>query len=84
MAETIIDHLGKGRIEITDSFKQLHEANLLQLNCDKAHQLLGWHPRWNVEQTLSATALWYKNIMAGADAEQITKAQLYEFFPELK
>ncbi len=84
VTETFIDHLGKGRIEITDSYKQLHEANLLQLNCDKAHQLLGWHPRWNVEQTIRATALWYKNIMAGADAEQITKAQLYEFFPELK
>ena len=61
----------------------LHEARLLQLNCDKAHQLLGWYPRWHAEQTLEATAVWYKTIMNGGNAEQITRAQIHEFFPEL-
>jgi CDP-glucose 4,6-dehydratase len=83
VAEIIIGHLGKGHIEIVESQAQLHEARLLQLNCDKAHQLLEWYPRWHVGQTLEATALWYKNIINGGDAEQITRAQIYEFFPEL-
>jgi len=75
--------LGMGRIEVVESKTQLHEARLLQLNCDKAHRLLGWYPRWNAEQTLEATALWYKTIMSGGSAEKITRAQIYAFFPEL-
>ena len=79
----MIDHLGKGRIEIVESQTQVHEARLLQLNCDKAHQLLGWYPRWHAEQTLEATALWYKSMMNGGNAEQITRAQIHAFFSEL-
>ncbi len=83
VAEVIIAHLGKGHIEIVESQIHAHEARLLQLNCDKAHQLLGWYPRWHVEQTLEATALWYKTIMNGGKAEEITRAQINGFFPEL-
>ena len=51
--------------------KTTHEARLLQLNCDKAHQDLGWQPRWGVEKTFAATAEWYKTIMAGGNVEDI-------------
>jgi len=84
VAEIIIRQLGKGSIEIVESETQAHEARLLQLNCEKAHHLLGWYPRWNVEQTTEATAQWYKTIMDGGDAEKITRTQIHEFFPELK
>ncbi len=82
VAEVIVGHIGKGRVEVVESKAQVHEARLLQLNCDKAHQLLGWYPRWHVEKTLEATALWYKTIMNGGDAEAITRAQIEEFFSE--
>jgi len=83
VADIIVGHIGKGRVEVVESQAQVHEARLLQLNCDKAHQLLGWYPRWHVEKTLEATALWYKTVMDGGDAEVITRAQIKEFFPEL-
>jgi CDP-glucose 4,6-dehydratase len=83
VAETIFGHLGKGSIEIVESKEQAHEARLLQLNCDKARQFLGWQPRWSTEKTLKATALWYKTVMSGGSAEQITRTQIYEFFSEL-
>lgn len=83
VAEVIIGHLGKGQIEIVESQIQLHEARLLQLNCDKAHQLLGWYPRWDVAQTLEATAVWYKTMMNGGSAKDITRAQIRAFFKEL-
>lgn len=82
VATTITQHLGKGRVEITGSH-QHHEANLLQLNCDKAHQLLGWHPRWHVDETLVATSEWYKTIMEGGNAETITRIQIKNYFKEL-
>jgi CDP-glucose 4,6-dehydratase len=80
----IIQTLGIGSIEITESELQQHEARLLQLNCDKAHQDLGWKPRWGVDKTFSATAEWYKAFMAGDTVENITRAQIKDFFPELK
>jgi len=83
VADVIVGHIGKGRVEVVASQTQVHEARLLQLNCDKAHQLLGWYPRWHVEKTLEATALWYKAVMGGDNAEAITRAQIHEFFPEL-
>jgi CDP-glucose 4,6-dehydratase len=83
VVEVILGHLGKGRVEISTSDTQVHEARLLQLNCDKAHQLLGWHPRWGVDKTLQETALWYKAIMSGCNAEQVTRSQIRDFFPEL-
>ena len=83
VARSIVQHLGRGRIESTNSQTHPHEARLLQLNCDKAHQLLGWHSRWHVDKTVAATALWYKTALEGGDAESITRAQLRDYFPEL-
>lgn len=83
VASAIIRHLARGRIEIADSEQHHHEARLLQLNCDKAHQLLGWHPRWHVDKTLAATAQWYRAILDGDDAASITRAQLQDYFTEL-
>ena len=83
VATSIIQTLGHGSIEIVGPQDQHHEARLLQLNCDKAHQDLGWEPRWGVEKTFSATAEWYKAVMDGVNVEGITRTQLQDFFPEL-
>jgi len=83
VADSIIQHLGRGRVETTVSQPQHHEALLLQLNCDKAHQLLGWYPRWHVDKTLAATAQWYKVVLEGGDVESITRTQLQDYYPEL-
>ena len=66
-----------------DNRKHEHEAGLLQLNCDKANQLLNWHPRWDIEQTLQATADWYRSFLQGQDVREITNKQIFEYFPEL-
>lgn len=83
VASSIIHYLGRGHIEIANSQQHPHEARLLQLNCDKAYQLLGWKPRWSVDKTLAMTVQWYKAILEGADAELITRTQLHDYFPEL-
>jgi CDP-glucose 4,6-dehydratase len=80
VASKIIHHLGKGKIEITGASDQHHEAMLLQLNCDKSHQILKWEPRWHVEETLKYTAEWYKKVFDGESAEDVTKLQVYKYF----
>ncbi len=83
VASSIIEHLGKGSIEVLNSETQVHEAQLLQLNCDKAHQQLDWYPRWNVDETLKATAQWYKDFLEGGNVEDITRSQLNNYFKDL-
>lgn len=84
VAEYIVGRIGRGSVVVEPDVAKHHEANLLQLNCDKASQLLGWRPKWDVEQTLMATADWYKAVMDGADAAVVTRKQLHNYFEELK
>lgn len=40
---------------------QPHEANLLKLDCSKAHAMLQWKNVWNCKTTLGKTIRWYKS-----------------------
>lgn len=80
VANKLISYLGSGQIECTNTISSLPEAQLLQLNCDKAHQFLGWYPRWTVEKTIEETAEWYKKLLQGEQAENITRTQIDVFF----
>ena len=46
--------------EIDRNIDQLHEANLLKLDCSKAHTLLEWKNIWNSDRTFEKTVRWYK------------------------
>ena len=59
---------------------QPHEANHLKLDSSKAMYMLGWRPRWNIEQALSAVVDWHKNWLKGADAEHFTRDQIEAYF----
>lgn len=83
VADHVVRTLGKGMVVTEGETPVEHEARLLQLNCDKAHQLLGWRPRWGVDKALSTTADWYRAVVDGADPASVTRAQMREYFPEL-
>lgn len=84
VAESVINHFGSGSIVLAhDSTNAVHEANLLQLNCDKANQLLSWYPRWDVEKAIEMTSSWYKKtIVDGLNPEVVTFEQIREYFGE--
>ena len=82
LANKIIEQWGGGRIEIDKSGAIFHEARLLHLNCDKAHQLLGWRPHWHFERTIMETVRWYLEIQAGTPASDITRRQINEYFAD--
>ncbi|MFA6195037.1 MAG: CDP-glucose 4,6-dehydratase [Sulfurimonas sp.] len=46
--------------EINYDPNQLHEANLLKLDCSKAHILLKWKDVWDNDTTFLKTVKWYK------------------------
>ena len=47
--------------EVNEDINQLHEANLLKLDCSKAHIKLKWKDVWNSDTTFEKTVKWYKN-----------------------
>lgn len=83
VANAISERFNNNPVETVQSRNHHHEARLLQLNCDKAHQMLGWYPRWSVDKTIAATAEWYKSVLDGRQVEEVTRAQLHDYFPEL-
>lgn len=79
VANLMVKYLEKGNVEVLNSNLK-HEANLLQLNCDKANQVLNWHSRWNFDETIFFTADWYRKYFNGEDVSQITLNQIHKFF----
>jgi CDP-glucose 4,6-dehydratase len=63
--EEVVSHVKKYweqiDYEINKNINQPHEANLLKLDCSKAHILLKWKNVWNTETTFEKTVLWYKS-----------------------
>jgi len=79
VTQRAIDEWGSGSILITPPDGKLHEAGLLQLNCDKARKELSWAPRWGFDQTMLETIKWYKEFSNGIDAFSTSTAQLHTY-----
>jgi CDP-glucose 4,6-dehydratase len=71
-------------VELAPSSADPPEAGLLRLDNSLARSLLGWKPRWSVEQALERTLAWYRAWMAASDMAAITLEQLKEYAPEVR
>jgi CDP-glucose 4,6-dehydratase len=58
-----------------------HEANLLKLDCSKAHMRLKWKGLWNSRKTFEQTALWYREYYE--NNEVISEKQLKEYSDDI-
>lgn len=61
VVENVKKYWDKIDYEINNDLNQLHEANLLKLDCSKAHMLLKWKDVWDSETTFMKTVKWYKS-----------------------
>ncbi len=64
------------------SQKHPHEANLLKLDCSKAHIKLHWQNVWNNETTFEKTVNWYKIFYQ--DQEIITLEDLQSYISDAR
>lgn len=60
VVENIKKYWDKIDYEINSDLHQLHEANLLKLDCSKAHILLNWKNVWDSNTVFEKTVRWYK------------------------
>ena len=62
----------------------VHEAHLLHLAIDKAHDLLGWRPIWNFARGIRETVEWYRLAATGsADIPAMTRGQIAAYMKDL-
>lgn len=79
IVEKMIEVWGEGETEFfkTDN---LHEANLLQLDIDKAEKELGFFPVKSAFEAIEMTAQWYKNFYSNkSDMRDFSEKQITEF-----
>jgi CDP-glucose 4,6-dehydratase len=67
---------GDGASWSGDSSQGVHEAHTLRLDSRKAHTILGWRPRMDIDTTFEWTLDWYRRWHEGANMAQETKAQI--------
>lgn len=60
VAQKVIDYYEKGEI-IVHKRDDLHEANLLMLNIEKAEEVLGWTPAYKADLAIKETVDWYRH-----------------------
>ena len=84
VARNMLLHFKHGEVVVESPVDSPHEAHLLQLNSDKARQLLGWNTRWGFDQTLQLTGAWYREVLLGGlAATDATRFQINEYFGAL-
>ena len=82
LVDAAITNWGGGRIESVQPVAgrgTFAETKTLYLNCDKASQVLDWHPTWDFHQSVARTVEWYKLALGGADVWKLTTWQLHAY-----
>lgn len=81
LTEFIIKIYKDGNVIYSDKKNKLHEATLLHLNCDKANQQLNWFPKWEFDETVKRTVLWYKKFLENPEsAYDLTINDINKYF----
>ncbi|MBE0593897.1 MAG: CDP-glucose 4,6-dehydratase [Gemmatimonadales bacterium] len=84
LADEVIRHWGAGSWNDVSNPHEPHEARLLALNCDKAHQALAWRPTWDATRAVAETITWHKARLAGEAMREVTLAQIRRFVAEAR
>lgn len=84
VAEKVCKYYGKGEVVIHKR-DNLHEANLLMLNIEKAEKVLGWTPTYTADDAVKNTIEWYKHFYAkDVDMYEFTMNQIKEYEGNIK
>ena len=83
VVKNVKKHWDKIDYEINQDPNQLHEANLLKLDCTKANTILKWKDVWDSETTFEKTVKWYKEYYE-EDKKVLTQIDLESYIANAK
>jgi CDP-glucose 4,6-dehydratase len=78
LVESMLSHWNGSWLDQRDPHAP-HEAHLLHLQIDKAHQRLAWTPRWDYATTVQRTVDWYHQYHQGRSALACCLADLESY-----
>jgi CDP-glucose 4,6-dehydratase len=83
ITQKFIDIFGRGSYTVDPATRRGHEAALLSLDPGKAMRLLDWRPLLSTDESLAATAHWYRgHLEAPERARARTLQELRDFMRE--
>lgn len=78
VTKKVVSHYGRGELVI-DKKDNLHEANLLMLDINKAKNVLDWTPTYDIEEAISETVEWYRRFYSGVEMLDFSLAQIDKY-----
>jgi len=81
IAKKIIENYGFGDFLVKSNPTELHEANLLLLDINKAKINLGWKPKLNIDQCIYFVVDWYKRYKS-ENVYDLCVEQIFKFIKE--
>ncbi len=79
LAEQAAKYWGGGTVEVDRPKDAPFEHRLLQLSIDKAKLEMDWHPKWHSERAIKESVNWYKDVIGGKAAWDVSRAQIGAF-----
>ena len=80
ITKVFIDSIGRGSYKIKTKDTNKKEMNILRLDSSLARKELLWEEKFNTEEAIKQTALWYREYLEGRD---ITDKQIKEYIKDL-
>jgi CDP-glucose 4,6-dehydratase len=71
IVEQFTQQWGEGVTWHLDGGSHPHEAHCLKLDCSKARAVLGWQPRWRLDQALPTIIGWHKAYSADQNNQEM-------------
>jgi CDP-glucose 4,6-dehydratase len=79
VVRNFISEIGSGSYKVDLDKADLHEAGILKLDSSKAIKKLGWMPKYKTGDSISKTAIWYKDYLGNSDMESLCQKDLNNF-----
>lgn len=78
VAQRVVKFWGSGEV-VVHKKDDLHEANLLMLNIEKAGAVLGWSPAYTADEAVKKSVEWYKRFYDGEEMFDFTIEQIKDY-----
>lgn len=79
ITKAFIDNIGKGSYIINSPETSKKEMNMLRLDSSLARKELEWKEKFNTEESIKQTAIWYSEYLNKNDINNITEKQIKNF-----
>ena len=76
ITKAFIDNIGKGSYIINSPETSKKEMNMLRLDSSLARKELEWKEKFNTEEAIKQTAIWYSEYLNKSDINNITENQI--------